>query len=297
MAEIITPPPELWEDLNSSFRIGRNNGKFQMTREFHALHLIGLTPPERLAQALSLTATGVAHAGANLPDDGEEREIVVVGKAHKVYANVFDVEPWSNDEAGIRVTYTHEMRGQIEFIGFGPVTKEVGASVEEIETDFDWENLQKPYEQRKRITVRHNSWRDAIDYTTPLQTHEDRPQDVRVRMWRGKPVLNFTRDQTADPEPMADEFVGFTNNAVWRGYAKNTVLCIAIVGRSIGTGVWNTLYSFARDKNGFKQYARWINPDTGNAPELTVPMILGFNGVREITVQGDANFAQLNIPQ
>jgi len=287
MAELIQP--HLDEDLADGFSISRKNGRLVMTRTFFAINLTGATPPERLAQALLLHAgTGAAeHTGANLPDDGDEVEI----NDKTLSANDFAVSPWGAADAEIRVTYTEDLRDQ-DFAGYGPTIKEVGATVEEEETDFDYANLQLPLDQRTRIKVRYDP-----DASPPSgSSTEKKAQDARVRRWRGRPVIIFTREQSHDPEDLAADYVSMINSAVWRGYAAGTVLCISILGRNAGDGKWVTTYQFAVDKHGFKQYARWIDPETGLPPSLLTFMIGHQNGITEVTVQGEANFAGLNLP-
>jgi hypothetical protein len=279
--------PHLNKDLVDGLKVGRRDGKWFMSQRYEATGLTGANVKEMLAQALDLTATGTAHTGDNLPVDGEEDTF----GTKKVYANHFDVEPWGVNDAYVTVTWTDKKRGNFDVVGFGPVVKEVGATVEEIQTDFDYANLLLPLAQRQRIQVSY----DELVEGPPTGTAKV-IDATGVRRFHGRAVLNFTREQTVDPETMAPLYVAFTNLNTWRGYPRGTVLCLSIIGRNAGDGIWSTSYSFAVDRLGFKQYARYTVPETGHAPRLSVAQIAGQNGITEVVVQGEVDFSGMQLP-
>jgi hypothetical protein len=269
--------------LIEGLRLRLSNGKLQMTRKFEARALTG-TASERLAQALTLTSVGTAHTGVNLPVDGETFTVGGV----TLYANDFDVEPWADADAYISVTYTTDKRG-VDVAGYGPRTKEVGSTLELGETDFDWANLQLPYASRTRIQVSY----DPSSAGAPGANAKT--VDVRVPRWFNKSVRIYTNEQTVDPEGQADDFVGMVNSALFDGQPAGTLLCVSITGRYSGDGRWVRRVEIARDPMGFKQYPRYIDPQTGQAPALTTAQIAASNGIAEAEVQGEANFTLLNI--
>jgi hypothetical protein len=108
-----------------------------------------------------------------------------------------------------------------------------------------------------------------------------------------KPVLNYNRDEAISEDAFAakaDTYVGCTNSIAWKGWPAKTVLCLAILGRKGGDGIMAASYQFARDKHGFKQIARVIDPSTGQPVTPDAAQVSGGNGVKEVIVQGEADF-------
>jgi hypothetical protein len=270
-------------DMAESLRVGRKDGKPIVVRNFIVTGLTGATDWERLAQALTMTSAEGTHTGDDIPKDGEQVIITIeVGKPIKMYANGFDVQPWGESDAIVIVEFNTTKRGNFDVVGFGPTIKELGSTAEQEETEFDYENLQLPFGQRTPIKVTYNG--------------KTTGQPIRVTRFAGKPVMTFIREQTIDPEDLAREYVSFVNSTPWRGYDAGTILCVAIVGRDEGTGIWKTTYQFAHSKYGWKQYARYIDDTTHLPPELTPADLSNSNGITEVTVQGEKDFTALNIP-
>lgn len=274
--------PEVEEDLIDGLALEEINGVLTLTRVFFCKDLEGADAVTTLASALLLTDGGNAHTGADVP--GEFDSLTVNGKT--LYVQSRKLSPWPPADAEVRVVYTETPR-TIGDAGFGPTQWECGASLEQGETDFDWANMQLPFDQRTPIEVAY----------TPAGGEERTAQNPRVPVYLIKPTMQATREETDDPSDRASEFVGYTNSKVFRGREKNTVLCMEIRGRNPGnTGKWTTTYQFAEDRNGkWMQIARWTEPFSGQPPRLAVADLAAENGIKQITVQGEKDFDELDL--
>lgn len=274
--------PHVDENLIDGLSVSRSADGYKLTRVFHCKDLTGTTPTDVIVQALSLTSTGTSHTGANIP---EQWEAFTFG-GRSFWCKDADAVPWSTNDAIVTCTYDTISP---PVAGFGPLQIEVGASLEQSETDFDFENLQLPFASRSPITV-----------FAPLDIAEEE-QSVRVPIYVPKACLIITRQESSSPEPRSDGWVGWTNSDTFRGYAANTVLMLDIRGRNGGDGIWNTTYWMARDPLGkWKQIARWRNTD-GTFPKLTPADLAGGGdigigyGIREVIVQGSKAFGPLGL--
>lgn len=273
--------PHVDEDLEDGFRISENDaGVMVMDRVFFCYDLEGDDPVEIFSSALLMTDpifTGLAHTGANIPDNGE---IIVVNGKSLICRNR-SLEPWPTHDAIVTCNY---MGAEIGIAGFGPKIIEVDTAVEQSETDFDFANLQLAWAARQTIKV-----------PPPIALAAADTIDARSPIWSPKHTLVITREQTEDPDAIGDAYVGWTNSDVVRGYAANTLLMMKIGGRNVGTGIWTTTYMIARDPLGkWKQVVRWKFPD-GRYPALTAADVIASKGIVEVTVQGSRPWASLDL--
>jgi hypothetical protein len=268
------PDPSLEEDLVDGFSITRDaDGVYTLVRTFFARDLTGATPVDRFASALSLSG---------LPARGDT--IVIDGTT--VYAGPANLTPWPPADAMIKITYTERQTG-LDIAGFGPIERESGTTLEQGETEFDADNLALPYANRTPISVEYDPTSSGAVGSGALP-----PQGGRVPILVPKSTRVFTREQTVDPADYAEDYVGRTNSNVWKGYQPETVLCLQIVGRNRGDGRWKVTHVFAIDKETkFRQFARYVLPDTGKPPKLSNGQLAAQNGIKEVIVQGSVAFS------
>lgn len=278
--------PTVEEDLNNGLALSEDEaGKKTLTRVFFCKDLTGGNPVDLFASALELVAGGIAHTGGDIPKRNDK--LTVQGTDYWVKTR--ELKPWPPADADVTVVYTTDPPAESGTAGLGPVTVEVGATLDQAETDFDYANLQLPFASRQTIRIPYDP--SAVSPPASAPTF-----GARVPILLPKPVSNYNRDEAiseTDFEDKADAYVGCTNSVPWKGRAKGTVLCLAIIGRKGGDGVMAANYQFARDKHGFKQVARVIDPNTGQPVPLDAAKVAAGNGVKEVTVQGEADFNAL----
>jgi hypothetical protein len=109
-----------------------------------------------------------------------------------------------------------------------------------------------------------------------------------------KNAVTFTRYETTSPTARARSYVGRTNSVTFFGGAVDTVLLVELSFQQEATNRFLASYTFAEDPiNKWKQTARYRLID-GSYPKLSATQVAGSNGVKEVTVQGTANFNDLN---
>jgi hypothetical protein len=277
------PVPDVEEDLSDGLKLSLRGGSgLAVTRIFHCKELQGSTPIETFASALKLTAAGLAHTGGNVPafDD------ILIVNGVELHAREFDLDPFPPVDATVTVNYL-----QVDPIvaGFGPTQLEVGSSVEQGETEFNYIERAKPYTLRTPITITWDKQNDTPGANAKKQT-------PRVPVFYGKGVRRFIREQGTNPESIAELYVGRTNSTSWRGLGAEQAMCIDIHGRNSGNGIWVTNYDFAIDREGkFRQVARATDPETGEPVWVNAARIASKNGIDEIIVQFQADFNGLGL--
>jgi hypothetical protein len=96
----------------------------------------------------------------------------------------------------------------------------------------------------------------------------------------------------SSPRARAEANVGKTNDALWNGYAANTVLCTSIVGNSRdGGATYDVRYEFEYKPNGWTELVVFKDEETGR------PIANLVAGVSKVTVDlyDEADFDALNI--
>jgi hypothetical protein len=274
--------PTVVEDLSDGLKLTLRDGGYVLTRVFHCEDLIGANPIEIFASALKMTAGGPAHFGGNVPDY-DDLQIV---NGVELYAREFDVEPFSAADATVTVNYLQVVQTTA---GFGPTQLEVGSTVEQGETEFNYIERAKPFAARTPITI---TWDKAND--TPGANAKK--QTPKVPFFFGKGVRRFVREQSTNPESQAELYVGRTNSNSWRGLGTDMAMCVDIHGRNSGNGIWVTNYDFAIDREGlFRQVARAVDPETGEPVWINAARIATRNGIDEIITQFRADFNALGL--
>jgi hypothetical protein len=204
-----------------------------------------------------------------------------------VYAKSFEVVASADADAELRVGYVNT-----PLSGFDNVVMETGTTYEQDETDWDAENVVKPFNQRTPMYFLYDPQRQGTPNDTPDTRHA-----VRLPVLTGKSFVRYTKTISKDPRIYSERFCSppKTNNRPWKGYATETVLALQIVGRNAGQG-WSTMFDFAVDKIGhFRQVGRVRDPQTGEPIPLTQQQVSQNNGIKEFTVQPKENFSLLPI--
>jgi hypothetical protein len=209
------PVPDVEEDLSDGLKLSLRGGSgLAVTRIFHCKELQGSTPIETFTSALKLTAAGLAHTGGNVPafDD------ILIVNGVELHAREFDLDPFPPVDATVTVNYL-----QVDPIvaGFGPTQLEVGSSVEQGETEFNYIERAKAYTLRTPITITWDKQNDTPGANAKKQT-------PRVPVFYGKGVRRFIREQGTNPESIAELYVGRTNSTSWRGLGAEQAMCIDI---------------------------------------------------------------------
>ena len=153
----------------------------------------------------------------------------------------------------------------------GPGVATVGAQVENVQTEKDKDDVV--------ITVKK-------DATSPNIIH---PVDFR----RSRPVVEFSRLEASNPRDRARTHVGTLNNAIWNGFAIETVLCTGIIGTTRdGGNSYDVRYAFEVDEGTDKWDVDVYYIDDNGRP-LANPV----DGVSKKTVKlyKTSNFGALNI--
>lgn len=284
-------PIQLDEDLEEGLKLTyRMTATGEMvaavTVVYHAKDLTAAGDIAKLTQALQLTAGGVAHTGANLPDLNDTINVLGV----LLYAREFVPEPWPPADAIIKVTYIQDEIGEIEGF-FGPALMSGGTSTELRPTAFDYTNRQLALTLRTPISVEY----DATSLVP--QPASKKVQGGEVPFFAQNSVVHFSRRELTDPSGRSRQFAGKKNSVIWFGLAIGTVLCMNVTFDELRTGGFDVVYSFAYDpEEKWDRILQWINPRTGRPPKLETGDLLNSNGVTLVVVQGSDDFNALLLP-
>jgi hypothetical protein len=263
--------PTLEENLAEGLSIQMGNGgRWTARRTWHAKDLTGATPFEAFASALAL-------AGAPQKND----TVTVQGRV--LYCDAIDLDPWPPADAIVRATYNERPDGS-GTVGSSSLISG-GAVLQEVESDFSYAELQKPFAERQPITVEYDPDSTGAPGAGALE-----PQSARVPMLAAKQSISFTRVEDGDPTDTAKQCAGRTNSATWKGLAAGTALMVEIRFESRDNGAtWTVSYTIAYDEAGWTQVARY-RLENGTLPELVPSQLAAENGAKEIVVQGEADF-------
>lgn len=245
-------------------------GQMTYVEAVHVCDLDPGTPGTLIAQALSLVpARGTA---------GPIAGTVLVQR---------NPTPWPPLDCTVELVYQSPGPGDIID---GPPRISIRTSLSQSETDFTAEDLAKPFAQRKPITVSYDS------STTGAPGPSAQKQSVRVPILLPRSVVVFNRRTSTNPAARSRQYVGKLNADSFLGHEPETFLCVEVAADSFNGSTWGEVLSFEFDPiEKFKQVARWVNPSTGIAPELTPNHLANENGIRQIAVQGKVAFAPLNL--
>lgn len=254
---------------NLRFTEDPDTGRITYIERYEVTDLTPGTPAALFAQALAL-----------VPARGTAGPIVGTVVVQRI------PEAWGATDCYIDVVYQTPAIG-----GIGdPPQITIQTSLQQSESDFDAANLALPFGSRTPITVKYDQSSNGAPGPSPLS------QSVRVPVLQPRSVVTFTRTINYNPAAESWVYVGKKNADVFLGEAIGTFLCLEMTAEAVTSSRWRQQISFAYDPiEKFQQVARWVNPTTGVAPELTAAQVNGQNGIKLIDVQGSVNFAPLGL--
>lgn len=232
----------------------------------------GGSPVDLLAEALTV-------AGMPEPGDG----LLISGR--NVYARRYRIGAWANADAEVIVTYVEDDSA----IGGTGAIIEGGSTLEQSETDFESAERRKPWAERTPMSV---LWDPSSDGAPTAAAEE---QAVRLPYFAGKPYRRYIKTLSEDPSALAEQFVGAVNNAVWKGYPVESVLCMSITFQNAGEG-FRTTFDFAIDRDTrWRQIGRARDRTTGEFVTITNVQLANYNGAKDFVVQLVENFDNLPV--
>lgn len=265
--------PTLIEDLAEGLSIVLRDGQhFTATRKYHAYGL---------GTGDNLTVLASAFAIGTLPGPTSGITILIPGtlEARSIYPNSYEARPFGDDEAEITVGYSEIQLAIPASSEFGPCRVSGGTTLRQVETEFDYNNLQLPFANREPISV----------------TYEGDDQGGRVPMFMPESAVTFTRFENTYPGGRSREYAGTTNSDDYEGCPPDTLLMWAVTFDHVATSLWQTSYTMVYDPHSYwRQVLRYIGSD-GLPPKLTNSDVSSENGIKEVTTQGQTVFASLDI--
>lgn len=279
--------PFLIENLADSLRISIRDGQhITATRQYHAYELDTSSGDNMstLAQVFNFAPS------PGLPglQDGITVRIPGTTTARSIFPNTYDATPYADNEAVIVVGYA-EMDLSIPDSGtFGLCTVSGGTTLRQVETEFDFGNLELPFENREAISVQYDAANDVPGAAAPVQ-------GGRVPVFMPDSSVTFTRYERTYPGGRSRIYAGNTNADDYEGCPPNSLLMWSVTFEQIASGLWQTAYTMCFDPyNKWRQYLRYQNSD-GTFPKLTAAKIANSNGIKEITTQNQVNFTSLDL--
>lgn len=107
-------------------------------------------------------------------------------------------------------------------------------------------------------------------------------------------TITYSSDYSVCPMVIIATYAGTTNKTTWNGGAPGTWLCTGGTGRTCNLGIrYVTSLSFQYREQGWTQKGMWLDPDTQLLPDDASEG----NGYKTFTVQGEAEFHTLGLPE
>ena len=266
--------------LTEGLTLDFDGERMSVTVPYHVKDLEELSggtndPVMRLAAALR--APDVPIPGTKITIEGRE-----------LFSRKYRLGAWSVADAEVIVTYVEN----ITSFGGSTTEIEVGTTTELGESDFDAANQIKPFIEREAMFVLWEKGRQGapVDGGSGVQK-----VGVRLPTYIGKPFRRYTKVLSDDPGPMSEIYVSRVNNATWKGYPAETVLCLSIIGSNTGSG-WRTSFDFAIDREAkWRQVFRVTDTETGEFVPVTVAQAAAGNGIKDFLMQPTQDFSALPI--
>lgn len=218
---------------------------------------------------LALFADGVPVAGAFHPTipgiRASERAPIVLSPSQCIV--VVTYKPW-------RLDIQRAEPG-------APPQIEIGASVQEAETNFDVNGtiITTPYKGKHL-----NSLGNLVEFS-----------DIgtgTVKFEVPQLVFRYTRREKNSPQELARNYVGKVNSGFFLGDPSHTWLCARIEGSSDDGGLtYKTVYEFQRAHVDWRATVCYEDPDTGKIPNDVAPG----NGKVVVEVYEEADFGALGL--
>lgn len=178
----------------------------------------------------------------------------------------------------------------------GPVKLDIGTTLQQGETAFDAANLALPWNMRTCIEVTF----DDKAAGAPAHVGEDNTQGGSVPFYFQQPSARFTTTLPLaewNVGALSTTYTGLTNSEEWKGEPANSLLMMEISGSSDDGEITDVVhFQVNRDIYDFwMPYLSYIDPITQRRPKLTPAQLQAFNGITQITVQGEIDFNDLPI--
>lgn len=173
----------------------------------------------------------------------------------------------------------------------GPVKLDIGTTLQQGQTAFDYANLALPWTMRTRLKVVY----DVNSTTAPMTETPFNSQSGTVPFYFQQPSATFT---TTLPKSdynvgaLSTQYAGTTNSMDWYGEVKGSLLCMAITGSSDDGEITNvTRFVVNRDIYDYwMPYLQYIDVTTGRPPILSPTQLQNYNGIINPIVQGSQDF-------
>lgn len=282
--------PTLVEDLADGLKLTFTDGeKIQLSRAWDAQDLTGLTPTATFASALTLPG---------LPKPTDPIQITDPrGKVRTLWPANYSLDPFPPADARVTIGYSERDLSIAGSDEFGKCTISGGTSVRQIDTEFDAENLAKPFLQRTPIFVAYDPTQGALagGGSGAIATTTVR-QGGSVSAFIPESSITFTRFERSAPDGRSREYGGKRNAAPYRGCAANTLLIWSVTFDQIANDLFTASYTMVYDPYMFwNQILRYIDPLTGQPPRLTQTQLAGQNGIKEVETQQSVAFQPLQL--
>jgi len=162
----------------------------------------------------------------------------------------------------------------------------VGTTTSQVPTNFDRTQLMKPFKDRVPV---------GVGYTPEGGVGRIQTATFPYLAQNSTLVLQERFEATLEKVSIVSRvFSGKVNKNKWRGGPKNSWICFQLTGESLDGVNWDLTGVFGYDNVDFwRQTARYVDPLTGQTPQLTAKDIKAENGIRQIDVQLEEDFSQL----
>jgi hypothetical protein len=173
----------------------------------------------------------------------------------------------------------------------GSVKLDIGTTLQQGSTAFNYANLSLPWTMRQRLQVTL----DINSPGAPATVTDLNTQSGTVPFYFQQPSATFTTTLPLSDYnigALSTQYSGCTNSAEWYGEAEGSLLCMAITGASDDGEITDvTRFVVNRDIYDYwMPYLQWIDPITGRPPLLTAAQLQAYNGIINPTVQGSQDF-------
>lgn len=173
----------------------------------------------------------------------------------------------------------------------GPVKLEVGTTLQQADTAFDAANQALPWNMRAAISVVYSP-------TDPGPGAHPQKAGGTVPYYAQYPSATFTTtlpNSDYNIGALSTQYAGTTNSSAWKGEVMNSLLCMSLNGCS-DDGEITSVTKFVVNRDIFDLWQpvlRYIDPVSNLPPKLSQAQIAAFNGINQITVQGQEDFNSL----
>jgi hypothetical protein len=177
----------------------------------------------------------------------------------------------------------------------GPVKLDIGTTLQQGSTAFNYANLALPWTMRTRLKVTFDS---TVPNGAPSPASLTNPlcnQSGTVPFYFQQPSATFTTTlplSDYNVGALSTQYSGCTNSAEWYGEAIGSLLCMAITGSSDDGEITDvTRFVVNRDIYDYwMPYLQYIEITTGRPPLLSPGQLQNYNGIINPTVQGSQDF-------